>query len=158
MRVLERALTAIIATLFVLMIVLVSIQVLNRYGTRASIPWTEELTRTSYVLLIFIGSALAVVQCNHVRVVSAVQLLPPQWRRRLLGFGSVLSAVFFGFVAYGNFVYARVNLDSVFPTMSWLTIGHVIAVVFVSSVMTAVLFLIRAVRPCDEASNGVAEE
>lgn len=136
----------IITALFVLMILLVSIQVLNRYGTGLSIPWTEEAARTAYVVLIFVGSALAVLRGNHIAVFSVVKLLPARAQSVLAAFAAVLSAIFFCFVAYGNYVYTVVNWDAVFPTMPYLTIGYVIAVVMASSVLTVVLFLCKALR------------
>lgn len=151
MRHLERILTAIIAALFALMIVLVTAQVLNRYGTRFSIPWTEEATRVSYVLLIFVGSALAVIRGNHVAVHSAVLLAPRSVQRILATMSALASAAFFGFVAYGNYIYTLVNWKSSFPTMPFLSIGYVVALVLISSALTAALFVYRAIRPVDPA-------
>ena len=157
MRVLERILKGIILSLLALMIVLVAVQVLNRYGTRLSLPWTEELTRTAYVLLIFFGSTLAVLECRHVRVLSGVKKLPRRVRRWLAAFACLASAVFFVYVAYGNYVYMVVNLDAVFTTMQWLNIGYLLGAVLVSSILSAALFLYRAVRPCAD-DDDVAED
>ncbi len=147
MRLLERVLTMAIFILFVLMIVAVTIQIVNRYGTQFSIPWTEELARTAYILLIFIGSALATLRGKHVTVRSGLQLLKPLFRRRVEILAALASAVFFAFVSYGNYIYAGVNWDSTFPTMSWLSIGAVTAVVLAASGLTAVLFVYRAFTP-----------
>jgi len=139
-RYLEKFLTIIVTTLFVLMILLVTLQTVNRYGMKFSIPWTEEATRTAYVVMIFFGNALAVVCGNHVRVLSVIKLLPARGQRALGVTAAMLSAVFFGFVAYGNYVYTVVNWGAVFPTIPFLMIGYVGALVLVSSVLTAGLF------------------
>lgn len=154
MHFLERLLNGAVFLLFTLMILLVSIQVLNRYGTGLSIPWTEEATRTAYVLMIFIGSALAVLQNNHVCVLSAVTRLPVRWQRRLAVLTALGSALFCGFVAYGMLVYTLVNLDARFPTMSWLSIGWVMALVMVVMVLAAALFLRQAWRGEDFPEAG----
>lgn len=155
MKLLERLLTALIAALFIAMILLVSLQVVNRYGLGLSIPWTEEAARTVYVMMIFIGSSLAVIRCNHVSVMSVVHRMPARMQRWIIAFGALCSAVFFGFVAYGNWLYTVVNWDAAYPTMSFLTIGHVIAVVMVSSLLTVGLFLYRVFRPCPPVETEV---
>ena len=63
-----RIMNGILFGLLAMMILFVTLQVINRYVFQFSIPWTEELTRTFYILLIFIGSALATYQNNHIRV------------------------------------------------------------------------------------------
>jgi len=158
MKTLERVLNGAILLLLAFMIVMVTLQVINRYGIGLSLPWTEELARTAYVLLIFVGSSLAALQCNHVRVLSLVRLLPPPARRWLAIASGIASAAFFGFVAYGNWVYTVVNLDARFPTVQWLSIGHVIGIVLLSSCLSVALFLYRAFRPCetDEEEASVA--
>lgn len=143
---LERLLNGILFVLFMVMILLVSIQVLNRYGSEFSIPWTEEATRTAYVLLIFIGSTLAVLQNNHVRVSSLVTRLSPRWRRALSVVAAIGSALFFGVVAYGMSVYMMVNLDAGFTTMPWLSVGWVMGIVMVSAAIAMLLFLRQALR------------
>lgn len=156
MQFLQRLLGGTIFVLFSSMILLVSIQVLNRYGTGFSIPWTEEATRTAYVLLIFIGSALAVSQNNHVRVLSVVSLLPQRWRKPLAVFVASGSALFCGFVAYGMYIYMNVNLDAGFPTMPWLSIGWVMGVVMVAALLAVLLFLRQAFRAegLEDAAEG----
>lgn len=139
-----RIMNGIIFFLLAMMIVFVTMQVINRYVFQFSIPWTEELTRTSYILLIFIGSALATYQNTHIRVLTGVQLLPMKVRRWLAVFSAVASAVFFAFVSFGNYVQMLINWGAKFTTVQWLNLGLVLAIVFVASVLTAVLFLTQA--------------
>lgn len=146
MQFLERIMTLVIFALFILMIGVVTIQILNRYGTQFSIPWTEELARTGYILLIFIGSALATLRGAHVTVRTGLNLMGPRLRWFTEVAAALMSAIFFAFVSYGNFIYTRVNWDSMFPTMSWLSIGLVMAVVFVASVLTSVFFIYQAFK------------
>lgn len=157
MKRLEQWLMRALFILLMLMIILVTIQVINRYGTKFSIPWTEELTRIAYILLIFIGSALATLQCNHVRVTGAAALLPAKAAKALAVFCALASSVFFIFVAYGAYRYTLVNLDSVFPTMSWLTIGYVMAIVFIMSLLMSGLFAYQIFKPCPEKRPDIGD-
>lgn len=153
-----RIMNGILFGLLAMMILFVTLQVINRYVFQFSIPWTEELTRTFYILLIFIGSALATYQNNHIRVLTGVQLLPARARRALAVFCALASAVFFGFVSYGNYVYMMVNWGAKFTTVQWLNLGLVIAVVLVASILTAILFLMQALHPGDELEGAEGEQ
>ena len=154
MKLFERVMNGVLFALLALMILAVTLQVVNRYLLQFSIPWTEELTRTFYILLIFIGSALATWQNNHIRVLTGVQFLSRRTRRALAVFSALASGVFFVFVSYGNYVYMMVNWGAKYTTIQWLNIGLIIAVILAASILTAVLFFVQAFRR-DTAFEGV---
>ncbi|MFV0335225.1 MAG: TRAP transporter small permease [Tropicimonas sp.] len=146
MHLFERVMNCILFALLALMIAFVTLQVVNRYVFQFSIPWTEELTRTLYILLIFIGSALATWQGNHVRVLTGVRRLPLRARRALAVFGALASAIFFGFVTYGFYIYMIVNWGAQYTTVLWLNVGHITAIILAASALTAGLFFAQAFR------------
>ena len=147
MKKLEKVLFIAILSLFILMIVLVSVQVLNRYVVHASTPWTEEITRIAYILMIYVGSVLAVIQNNHVRITVIERHLSSALRHFIWIVISLMSSLFFVVVAFGNYAYVQVNWGAKFPTTPILTVGHVMAVVMVCSGTMAIMYFFNIFKP-----------
>lgn len=57
-----------LAGLLILIIVVVTCQVIWRYGFNNSLSWTEEISRYLYAWLIFIGAASAIGMDSHIKV------------------------------------------------------------------------------------------
>ncbi|MBE0463009.1 MAG: TRAP transporter small permease [Halomonadaceae bacterium] len=75
-------------------------QFLSRYVFNHSIGWTEEGARMLLVLLVFIGAAGAASRRGHIYVEILELILPDKAKRWLRGFNNLLSAAFFGYVAW----------------------------------------------------------
>lgn len=75
-------------------------QFLSRYVFNHSIGWTEEGARMLLVLLVFIGAAGAASRHGHIYVEILELIIPNKAKRWLQGFNNLLSAVFFGYVAW----------------------------------------------------------
>ncbi|WP_235041494.1 TRAP transporter small permease [Vreelandella profundi] len=75
-------------------------QFLSRYVFNHSIGWTEEGARMLLVLLVFIGAAGAASRRGHIYVEILELIIPNKAKRWLQGFNNLLSAVFFGYVAW----------------------------------------------------------
>ncbi|MBZ5487284.1 TRAP transporter small permease [Halomonas aquamarina] len=75
-------------------------QFLSRYAFNHSIGWTEEGARMLLVLLVFIGAAGAASRGAHINVEILELMLPARAKRWLRGFNNLLSAAFFGYVAW----------------------------------------------------------
>lgn len=146
MRRIEMVLGYLTALLFIVMIVLVTIQVGNRFVVRQPMPWTEELTRIAYVGLIFVGSVYAAMRSEHIRVNSLFDLLPGPVRRGMHIVFGLASAGFMGVVAYGAFIYARIGWTASLPTVSWITMGYVMALIAVCALAMSIAFLVWAIR------------
>lgn len=92
------------AFLLAAMVVLLFIQVVGRYALRYPPEWTEELARTTFVYVTFIGSALAVARNAHLRIDAAVKLLPgavQAWMQVLI---HLIAITFLVFVVYHSAV------------------------------------------------------
>ncbi|MHA6689735.1 TRAP transporter small permease [Devosia sp. A449] len=141
MRRLENFLGHLTGLLFMLMIVLVTIQVGNRFVIRLPMPWTEELTRIAYVALIFVGSVAAAMRSEHIRVGVLYEIFPARVRQVLHILFGLVAAAFMILVAYGAYLYARIGWTAPLPTMAWLKMGYVQALIGVCAVAMAVAFL-----------------
>ncbi|MGP9677983.1 TRAP transporter small permease [Halomonas sp. AOP27-A1-41] len=75
-------------------------QFLSRYVFNHSIGWTEEGARMLLVMLVFIGAAGAASRRGHIYVEILELILPDKAKRWLRGFNNLLSAAFFGYVAW----------------------------------------------------------
>lgn len=58
-------------------IILLSLQVFNRYVLGISLSWTEELSRFTYVWCVYLGVSMAVRSGEHVRIVAHLKALFP---------------------------------------------------------------------------------
>lgn len=157
MRRLENFLGHLTGLLFLLMIVMVTIQVGNRFVVRLPMPWTEELTRISYVALIFVGSVVAAMRSEHIRVGVLYEAFPPGVRHALhIVFGLVATG-FMALVAYGAYVYAQIGWTASLPTMAWLKMGYVQALVAVCALAMAVAFLVWTFKAKEPPRQTIAE-
>ncbi len=95
-----RLLECVCAGLLASMVILLFIQVVGRYVLQHPPDWTEELARTVFVYATFVGAALAIARNAHLKIDTAVKLLPDKvqpWIRLLT---NLVAIVFLGYVLY----------------------------------------------------------
>ena len=95
-RVLEYVCAALLATMAILLI----IQVFSRYALQNPPDWTEELARTVFVYATFVGGALAVARNAHLKIDTAVKLLPENVQPWVRLFTNTVAIIFLGYVMY----------------------------------------------------------
>lgn len=144
--------------LFVFMLALVSIQVGNRFSFQAVMPWTEELTRVSYIALIFVGSTYATLRNEHICMNALYDTLPNVPRRVLRIVSGLTSAGFMIVVAYGAIIYAQIGWTAPLPTANWLKMGYLMAFVAACSIAMAIAFAIWAFRVPEPPSQHFLED
>lgn len=157
MRRLENTLGHLTGLLFLLMIILVTIQVGNRFVVRLPMPWTEELTRVSYVALIFVGSIVAAMRSEHIRVGVLYETFPAGVRQALHILFGLIATGFMVLVAYGAYLYAQIGWTAPLPTMAWLKMGYVQALVGISAIAMAVAFLVWTFKAKEPPRQTIAE-
>lgn len=143
--------------LFLLMIILVTVQVGNRFTLKLVAPWTEELTRMAYVALIFVGSVYAAIRSEHIRVAVLYEAFPHRVRHALHIFFCLTSAGVMLAVAYGAYRYSHVGWTAALPTMPWLKMGYVQALICVTSLAMATAFFSWAFRAQEPPRQAIAE-
>jgi len=95
-----RLLEVVCAGLLASMVILLFIQVVSRYALHNPPDWTEELARTVFVYVTFVGGALAVARNAHLKIDTAVKLLPDSVQPWLRLLTILIAIVFLGFVLY----------------------------------------------------------
>lgn len=69
------------ATFMSVTVALLFFQVVYRYGFGKAIAWTEELSRFSFLFMVYLGTSLAAKQGRHIRVTAQFKILPPALRK-----------------------------------------------------------------------------
>lgn len=77
-----------------LITILISTQVILRYGFGTSIPWAEEVTRFIVIWMSFIGAAMGVRLGSNISVDLLVAFLPQRFHRPLLAAAALCGLVF----------------------------------------------------------------
>lgn len=132
------------------------IQVLCRTILKISVPWSDELARSVYTMVVFIGAAAITKDNGHISVDLLVQLVPSGGKRILRIISSVCSIPFISIVAIGAFTGVKLYWNAILPSVGWLTVGHLNLVLGLSSVLMlfySVVNIINDVRNKDAGTK-----
>ncbi len=101
------------------MVACLMLQVGARWVTGAGIPWTEELSRFSFLWAVFASAALVAKHGTHVRITAQYLLMPPKLRLVFRGFTDVLWVIFNFYIAWisWNVVYSGLDFPEISPTL-----------------------------------------
>ena len=106
----NKVLSAIITTLFMMLVVITFGQVVFRYLIGYSLYWSEEAARYLFVWISFLGSAVALQKGVHIGFDVCVEKLPPRIRTWVLLFGDLCVFSFLVCLTYLGFLVARQNM------------------------------------------------
>lgn len=82
------------AILFIIIMVLLSMQVISRYVFHHSFTWTEELSIILFVWMTYLGVSSAITYRKHLRIDALLTVLPFKAKKFLLIFGNIIFALF----------------------------------------------------------------
>ena len=111
----ERLLRWTMALIIAAMTLLISINVVLRYGFNSNLTMTEEVGRYLFVWLTFLGAVSAFVRGRHVRVDVVLRRMPAIWRRLALLLGDFGMLVCCGMIAVGCWRLAMLNTVNYLP-------------------------------------------
>jgi len=80
---LDKVLSFLVVTSFLLMIAVVILQILARYSLPWSPNWTEEMARFCFIYMVALGAGLAIQDRGYVSVNTLLDQLVPKARKRL---------------------------------------------------------------------------
>ncbi len=97
--------------LFSLMTVLIFLQIIFRFLLNASLDWTEELGRYTFIWLVYLSASLAVKRNRHIRV-EIVEKLLPRKSSKWFGFLAELIWLLFSLtMVKQGYLVAKMNLQ-----------------------------------------------
>lgn len=139
-RQLERGLTAVAMTGFIVMLVATVSQVLFRYVLMISVPWTEELARILFVTSMFLGIALAALRGEHIVVDFLLKGFPPRVALALQVAFGLATLAFLLALGRGAVAMAQATWGTHFVALTWFRLGYVYVAEVVGVAFT-VLFI-----------------
>lgn len=82
------------------MVLVIGMQVFNRYVLGSSLVWSEELGRYFFIWAVWVGCGYAMRENRHLRVTALALFVGPRLRLVLDAFAQVMTLVFCGFAIF----------------------------------------------------------
>ena len=152
----KKALEALNAVVLLCMFVIVMLSVVFRVVIAVPASWTEELAQYTLIFLAFIGSAAVMRDERHIAITVFTDRLRKGPRRVLNVVNRLLMLPFFVIFAIGAFDNMRMNWEVELPTVSWMTMGTMYLVVFLSALVMIFYLLVNLCREIAGRRAGAA--
>lgn len=124
--------------LFVLLLILGTVQVLVRFVTAPylgyNIAWTGEAARFVLIYTTMFGSLVAARDLDHIRIEVLLKRIPQQLEKPFKFIVHVAALAFLVFAAYGSYLATLSNVDVAPGAVPYVTMGHIYAVLVVGFV------------------------
>ena len=114
---LDRLVCWLIMLSMALMVVVVSVQVVLRYGFNSSLDWADDIGRLLFVASVFLAVPIAVKQGAHISIGLLVERLPPAVQNGLARFVALLSAGMMLLICYYTVEVAAEQWSEMLPTL-----------------------------------------
>ncbi|MGY4688320.1 TRAP transporter small permease [Salibacterium sp. K-3] len=124
------------STMFVVLAVLVFFQVITRFVINFPLAWSEEISRYLTIYIVFLGSALAVRNREHIAIDFLMDVVSAAKKRKLQFIVSIISTVFFIILCYYGTVLTFTVIGQLTPTLQF-SIAWVYAAVPLGSLIMA---------------------
>ena len=148
----DRILRNTLTTLFSVMIAIVMLQVVVRYGvhwTGISLHWTEEVARYLLVITAFLGSAVAWRKRDNITISALTDLLPDRMRYAADLFKDVTILIFSLICVYGSYGMSRRTRVATLGSIGFARLGHlyfILGICFLFIAVYMVRWIVRDVQ------------
>ncbi|WP_316860911.1 TRAP transporter small permease [uncultured Cohaesibacter sp.] len=115
MRFLERFLSWIITALFVFFVSITFMQVVLRYAFSNSLGWIDEISRYSFIWMVFLAAAVCARQGTHMAITILEEILGARAERVLLTIADLGLIVFASVIGIGGWQLMQLNWTSTSP-------------------------------------------
>lgn len=151
----SKFLEAILVFGVLLMLGLIFINVVLRYGFNTGITVSEELARIFFVWIIFIGSVLALRRKQHLGVNMLVDKLPIKTLKILHIFRQIVLLGILSLIALGGWEDVKVGLDVYLPVtgLPQIVFSGVVLISAIGMVMVIIVDLISAIFSPSKIEN-----
>jgi len=133
---LKKLLEVISAVVLLFMFVGVIITVVCRELFKIPVAWSEDLIQLSFILMTFIGSAAIMKDESHIKVTILMDYLSEGLQKVFRIIGRLLMISFFVMFVIGAYQNMQFNWIVGFPTASWVKIGYMYLVLFISGIIS----------------------
>lgn len=162
----DRVLKNLLTVLFSIMIAIVMLQVVVRYGVRwtgISLHWTEEVARYLLVITAFLGSAVAWRKRDNITISALTDLLPGGWRYAADLFKDTTILIFALLCVYGSYGMSQRTRVARLGSIGFVRLGHLylaLGVCFAFISVYMVRWIVRDVRDivAHKRSGSAAED
>ena len=113
----DRMICWLIMLAMALMVAVVSVLVLLRYGFNSSIDWADDIGRLLFVTSVFLAVPIAVKHNAHISIGLLVDHLPPAVQNGLARFVALLSAGMMGLISWFTIQVAAGQWREMLPTV-----------------------------------------
>lgn len=159
---LMRAIEITIMAALVVMVVLVFINVVMRYGFGKGLAVSDELSRYCFVWLVFLGAIVAMRQHAHLGMDTVVRRLPPVGQKICFAISHCLmlyGCVIFFEGSWTHTVLGHANKSAITGIpMSWVTAAGVLSSAAIGLILVADLVRLALGRLSDAELTTVSEE
>lgn len=151
-----RVLKLIVVLCMLGMVVMVFGNVVMRYAFNSGLTISEELSRWLFVLMVFLGSLIAMRERGHLGLDLLIKKLPPRGRNLCLAAGQLMMLYIAWLILSGSWQQAVINLDVVAPasglSMAWFYgIGVVFGVTAIPIIIGELILALRGRLPLGKA-------
>ncbi|MDR1932288.1 MAG: TRAP transporter small permease [Spirochaetales bacterium] len=130
-RIIEYVNAALLFIIFAIML----IEIACRGILSIPVSWTDELARSVYIVLVFLGSSLALRDRSHITVDILTQIIPAGAKRIFRIVSSIMMIPFIVTLVIGASENVMRYWTSVISTVGWLKIGHLYLSVAISGIL-----------------------
>jgi TRAP-type transport system small permease protein len=142
----DRALDGLMIVLLSGIVVLVLLQISQRYFSLFPTPWTEEMSRYLFVYLTFFGSALLLKEKGHIAVDVIVERLPRRLRLGVYVLVQLIMLLFLYVFVGGILELTQASVNTRASSMTWFSMSYLYGGVWLGGIEAA-KGVVRLVRP-----------
>jgi TRAP-type C4-dicarboxylate transport system permease small subunit len=113
----DRAAWWVIAIVMAAMTLVVSVQVLLRYGFNSSLDWADDVGRLLFVASVFFAIPLGIKEGAHIAIDALVEKFPPAWKRHATRIWAALAVALMAVVCWKAAVLVVEQWDENLPTL-----------------------------------------
>lgn len=133
------------AVVLAVMLLMTVGQILFRSVLEISASWSEELIQYSFAFIVFVGVIAISKDEAHITINMGLDMAPPLLKRIMRIIGRILVLPFMAVFTWGAFQNAGSTWMVSLPTVEWMKIGYMYAVLFVSGCAISFFLLSNAI-------------
>ena len=114
----DHLIEAVCAALMVALVVVVFIQVFNRFILQTPLAWSEDLAMLLYQWVVFVGAALGVKRMRHFGIELVVRQFPERWRHAIELLTPLVMLIVAAVMVVEGYTLLGLNLNRTYSTMN----------------------------------------